>query len=228
MQNRTLCVCFASVLFACGLGGSSGCASDSKAPQVADAPKPQPVSLAQIKSELLQTKTQVQLTTDSMNTLGKSSPADADPNFNKYSEEYLKLQAKADFLKTRADDLKAKAAAYYEVWNKQAEVANPELQRQAVQQKADAEKVYNSIRNQMQLARTAFNPYMSNLKDVGNYLRGHLTPASLQSINGLVAKANDQAKEVNVHIDAIVGLIDQMASATGEGVKTMTATPGSP
>lgn len=223
------CACLmrlaAVAMVGCGITVLVGCASEKRVPESAEAPKPQPVSLAQIKSELLQTKTQLGVTTNSLNTLAKSSTADADANYNKFSEEYLKLQAKADFLKGRAQDLKAKSAAYYDLWNKQAEVENPELQRQALQQKADAEKVYSSIRNEMQLARNAFNPYMSNLKDVGNYLRGHLTPASLQSISGLVAKANDQAKEVNVHIDAIVGSIDKMSSATGEGAKPMTANP---
>ena len=209
-------VSFAIVLLA-GMAAFTGCASDKPAAAPA-APPPKPVSLAQMKSELLDAKTQISATTDALNKLQKSSQADAQANYNAYSEEYLKLQAKSDSVKARANDLKKKTSEYYAMWSKQADVENPELRRQAVQQKADAEKVYNSISSEMELGRIAFNPLMSNLKDVGNYLRGNLTPAALQSTSDLTAKANSQAKEVLGHIDAIIGNIDKMSAATGEGM----------
>jgi len=108
-------------------------------------------------------------------------------------------------------------------------VQNPDLRRQAVQQKADAERIYNTINSDMELARLAFQPYMANLKDVGNYLRGNLSPANLQSTGDLVQKANSQAKEVDSRISAIVSSIDKITSATGEAAPAAagasTATP---
>ena len=206
----------------------SGCASDKPAAQAPAAkPAPQPVSLAQIKSELLESKAQIQATTEALNTLEKSSAADASLNYNKFTEEYLKLQAKSDAVKSRAEDLKSKTSAYYDLWTRQVEVENPDLRRQAVQQKGDAERIYNSIRSEMELARIAFNPYMANLKDVGNYLRGNLSPASLKSVTDLVAKASGQSKEVNTHIDSIITAIDKMAAATGEPSTTAGA-PAAP
>jgi hypothetical protein len=206
----------------------AGCASDKPTAQAPpQKPAPQPVGLAQIKTELLESKAQIQTTTDALATLQKSPAADASANYNKFTEEYLKLQAKSDALKSRAQDLKAKTSSYYALWNKQVEVENPDLRRQAVQQKADAERVYNTVSSEMELARIAFNPYMGNLKDVGNYLRGNLSPASLQSVSDLAGKATAQAKQVNTHIDAIVAAIDNMAKATGEGaVPAAAAAPG--
>ena len=69
-----------------------GCASDQKkapAPAAAPAtPPPQPVTLGKIKSELLDAKVQIDATTASLNTLQKSSTADAQTNYNKFAEEY--------------------------------------------------------------------------------------------------------------------------------------------
>jgi hypothetical protein len=191
-----------------------GCASDK--PSGSAPPPPKPVGLGQIKSELLEAKAQIDTTSGALNTLAKSAAPDAQTNYNKFSEEYTKLKTKADAIKARANDLKKKTSDYYATWNKQMEVENPELRTQAVQKKADAERVYNSISSEMELARIAFNPYMSNLKDVGNYLRGNLTPASLASVSDLVTKANGQSKAVQTHLDAIVASIDKMAAATGE------------
>jgi Protein of unknown function (DUF2959) len=217
----------ALVVGALALASLPGCASDKKpeAAKPAPTPPPQPVSLTKIKSELVDAKSQLQLTNDSLNKLQKSSQADAQTNYNAFTEQYLKLQAKADAVSKRSKDLKERAASYRAIWDKQAQVDNPELRKQAMQQKADAEQVYNNIRNEMQLARLSFDPYMANLKDVGNYLRGNLTPANLTSVGDLVTKANGQAKEVDGHIAAIVTSIDKITTATGEGTAAAAAAP---
>jgi hypothetical protein len=216
VQSTRACLTVGMLLLSVAI--ISGCASDKpKVEAQPIKPKAQPVSLGQIKTELMESKAQIQATSEALAVLQKSSSADAQANYNKFTDEYLKLQAKADAVKSRAEDLKAKSAAYYELWNKQAEVENADLRRGAVQQKADAERVFNSVRSEMELARIAFGPYVTNLKDVGNYLRGNLTPASLQSVAELTNKGAAQAKEVNSHLDAIVMAVDKMAAATGEG-----------
>ena len=148
--------------------------------------------------------------------LAKSSPDQAQANYNKYTEEYLKLKAKSDWLRQRTDDLKDRTAAYYASWNKQAEVQNPELRRQAVEQRADAEKIFSNIKSELEQTRNAFQPYMSNLKDVGTYLKDNVTPAGIKSIGDLTTKANAQSKEVGMHADALVAEIDKITAATGE------------
>jgi hypothetical protein len=203
----------------------AGCASDTAPNATPDATaaastaaQRQPASLAHIKSELIESKSQLQMTTDSLNKLQRSSTADAQANYNAFTEQYVKLKAKSDALRARAEDLRKKASAYYAMWNRQVEVENPDLRRQALQQKTNAEQTYNDIKSEMELARLAFEPYMSNLKDIGNYLRGNVNPGTLNSIGDLVKKANDQSKEVNSHIDAIVSDVDKIAGSTGEGV----------
>ncbi len=231
--NRALWITLTTLVIAAGtlaLASLQGCASDKPAPEpVAPvAPPPKPTSLSQIKSELLEAKSQLQLTNDSLNKLQKSSTADAETNYNRFTEEYLKLQAKADAVSKRSKDLKERASAYHAMWNKQVEVENPELRRQAVQQKADAEQIFNTVNSEMELARLSFQPYMANLKDTGNYLRGNLSPANLASAGDLVQKANGQAKEVDGHIGAIVSSIDKITSATGEAAAAAGTDTGTP
>jgi hypothetical protein len=232
--NRALRITLTTLVIAAGtlaLASLSGCASDKPAPEPVAPPAPpppQPASLSTIKSELTEAKSQLQITNDSLNKLQKSPTADAEANYNRFTEEYLKLQAKADAVSKRSKDLKDRASAYQAMWNRQVEVQNPELRKQAMQQKADAERIHNTINSEMELARLSFQPYMSNLKDAGNYLRGNLSPANLQSASGLVQKANSQAKEVDGHIAAIISSIDKITSATGEAAPAAGADAGTP
>ena len=205
--------------FAAGLLGG-GCAdkkpADKPAEKKVEPAKAEPASLTTIKSEIVATKAQVDTTTESLNMLAKSSPDQAQANYNKYTEEYLKLKAKSDWLRERTDDLKDRTAAYYASWNKQAEVQNPELRRQALEQRANAEKSFSNIKGELEQTRNAFQPYMSNLKDVGSYLKDNVTPAGIKSIGDLATKADGQAKEVAMHADALVAEIDKITAATGE------------
>jgi hypothetical protein len=208
----------------------SGCAGDKPAPKpqaVAEPPPPKPVSLAQIKTELQEAKAQMQATTDSLNKLHKSGQPDAQANYDAFTGEYLKLKSKSEGVSKRAEEIKGRASAYFAMWDKQATVENPELRRQAVQQRAGAERTYNEIVNELELTRMSFRPYMSNLADVGNYLRGRLTPATIGSITDLVTKTNEQSKEVATHVDAIVKSIDSISAATGEGAAAA-AIPAAP
>jgi len=226
--NRALgisCTAMAVVVGLVALVSLSGCASDKPAPAKAAPPPPPPASLTKIKSELVDAKAQLQLTNDSLNKLQKSSQTDAQANYNAFTEQYLKLQAKADEVSKRAKDLKERASSYAAMWDKQAQVQNPELRKEAMQQKANARQIYDSITSEMQLARLSFDPYMANLKDVGNYLRGNLTPANLNSVSGLVTKANGQVKEVDGHISAIVTSIDKISTATGESAASAAPAP---
>src|SRR6185436_3582600 len=81
----------------------SACAPKKPADQpAAQKPAPQPISLGQIKTELLESKAQIQATTDALAALQKSAQADASANYNKFTEEYLKLQAKSESVRARA------------------------------------------------------------------------------------------------------------------------------
>src|SRR5687768_2830876 len=109
--NRALGISLTATVFvavALALATLSGCASKKPAPAAAPAaaPPPKPVSLSQIKAELVESKAQIAQTTDALNKLQKSSPADAQANYNLFTEEYVKLQAKSDALAKRSADLK--------------------------------------------------------------------------------------------------------------------------
>jgi hypothetical protein len=208
-----------------------GCAGPKPAPKVETAPPPpppKPVSLAQVKTELQEAKSQMQATTDSLNKLHKSAQPDAQANYDAFTGEYLKLKSKADGVSKRSEEIKGRASAYFAMWDKQAAVENPELRRQAVQQRAAAERTYNEIVNEMELTRMSFRPYMSNLADAGNYVRGRLNPATLGSMTDLVTKTNEQSKEVASHVDAIVKSIDSISAATGEGAPAAATVPPAP
>ena len=104
---------------------------------------------------------------------------------------------------------------------------DPELRRQATQQKADAERIYGTINSELELTRNSFHPLMASLNELGIYLRGNLVPAKLNSVSGEVAKADAQAREVDTHAAAIIKAIDEITTATGETIAPVKVDPAS-
>jgi hypothetical protein len=230
MSHRTIsrCVLAGTFVLTCAL--LCGCASEKKAEPAPTAaappppPPPPPATLTQIKQELVAAKAQLDTTTAAMNTLVKSGNADVQSNYDKFSTEYAKLQSQADTLRSRSDDLKARTQAYFDQWNKQAEVQNPDIRRRATEQRAEAEKTFSTIKSEIELARLSFDPYMNQLKDISTYLKDNKTPAALQTVSDISTKATANAAEVNKHLDAVLGGINTIMSASGEG----TGIPTSP
>src|SRR5262249_49787675 len=145
-----------------------------------------------------------------------------------FQTEYAKLQSQADVCRSRAEGLRTRTQAYFDTWNKQqSEINNPDLRRRATEQRAAAERTYATIKSEMELTKLSFDPYMNQLKDVSNYLKGNLSPAAISSTNDLVAKANSDAKQVSEHLDAVVGGINDVMAANGEAATVKETVPPS-
>jgi len=200
----------------------TGCSSNDKKPApapatapAAQAPAPTqpPVTLRQIKTDLINAKAQLATTTGALTTLKQSSAADAQNNYNTYAAEYVKLQQSANLTREHAKDLRQRSKAYYEAWSKE-QAPNAEIQRRAIEQRAEATKTFSTITSEMDLARLSFDDYMKNSKDVGSYLKESVAPARIQTVSDLIGKIEGQSTDVTKHIDAIVGGVDQMLAAT--------------
>jgi hypothetical protein len=200
----------------------TGCASEEKKAAPAPAPTPAaqtqaptqpPVTLREIKTDLINAKAQLATTTNALTALKQSTSADAQNNYNTYAAEYVKLQQCANLTREHAKDLRTRSKAYYDAWSNE-KAPNPEIQRKAIEQRAEANKTFSTITSEMDLARLSFDDYMKNSKDVGSYLKDSVAPARIQAVSDLITKVEGQSTEVTKHIDAIIGGVDQMVAAT--------------
>ena len=219
MSRGVISASVVTSLFLTGFLILSGCADKKKPEPVATAqpaPPPPPATLSQMKSELLAAKAQMDVTNQTLGELAKSSNANAQANYDKFTTEFAKFQSLANVCRSRNQDLKTRTQAYFDSWNKQAEINNPELRRRATEQRVQAEKTFSTIKSEVELAKLSFDPYVAQLTDVSAYLKGNLSPAALASADELVTKANANSKELSGHIDTIVTEINKIMSASGE------------
>ena len=219
-RDRMWCtVVSATGLILIGLLAGCGSSNSSSAPPAAAAVPPprEPMTVNQIKSELIRGKTQIEATTAAMNNLVKAQPADVQAKYNAFEGEFIKLENQRANAKMLAEDLKTRSQQYYDLWSKQVEVENPELRRRAAEERTQAVNTFNRVKSEMELVKLSFDPYMSKLKDIGSYLRSNMTPAALGSVSTLADDANRDSKSVMSHIDSLIADLDRISQATGAG-----------
>jgi hypothetical protein len=174
----------------------SGCAPQQSAAPPSSAPLERPpVQLMQIKSELLDAQSQLGKTNDAMNLVAKPPREDLNRKVEALGTQYYKLQIKVNVARSRAYDLKSQATAY------------------------DAGPVGNAANEQMEATRFAFRRYMSTVEEIRGFLASDRSVAGVESVAGLIAKANGEAQELDTHITALTKAIDQLA-ATKDGRKS--------
>jgi membrane-bound lytic murein transglycosylase len=206
-----------TILFV-GAMGLVGCSSDEKKPAPAPAaaePMAPPVTLRQVKTDLLHSKAQLETTTNAMTALKQSSQENAQANYNTFATEYAKLQSSADNTRQHAKDLRQRSREYYEAWSNETS-SNPDIQRSAIQQRAEANKTFTTISSEMDLAKMSFDQYMKDAKDVGTYLKTGVSPARIATVSDTITKAEGESADTTKHLDAIVAGVDQMLAASGK------------
>ena len=193
----------------------TGCASKDPEPNpVAARP---PATLGQIKTDLVNFKAQVNVTTEAVNAMANSTAtADAQANYTRFATEHAKLVSMADANRSRIEDLNTRTKAYFDTWAKETEGANPDLQRGMLEQRADAEQSFTNIKSNLQLGKLAFDPYMANLKDLEAHFAGGVAPARISAASDLIAKVNQDGQTVQDRVDAVVVEIDKMMEASGD------------
>ncbi len=165
---------------------------------------------------------QLDQTMASLNNLVERPQADLRPQFEKFSADLSNLQSLASDVNDKATDMQAKGQDYFTDWNQQlASIKNEDIRSRSAKRVKEVQAKFQDINGNFQEAKTAFKPFMSDLKDIQTYLSNDLTPAGIDAIKKTVTKANKQ-------VPALKKTISKLASdfkALGLSMSAMTPPP---
>jgi hypothetical protein len=94
----------------------------------------------------------------------------------------------------KADEMKAQGAAYFAKWDKEsARMQNEDIRHRSQERKQEVAANFARISQQYDETKTLFQPFMSDLRDVQNYLNTDLTAGGLAAIKDVAAKSASDA-----------------------------------
>lgn len=169
--------------------------------------------IAEFREEIVKGKAAIDATMKSLSDVAASANTDPRKAFEKYSKDVANLDATADKVRKRGQEMKEQGQAYFKQWEKQmAEVSNPEIRALAEQRKAKLQETFESIRKYTEPLKAQFDPWMSDLKDLQKYLSNDLTIAGVEAAKSLFVKTENEGLEVQKSMDGLVVELNTVAA----------------
>lgn len=197
MKNTRLSAAFLAILLAGTVTALTGCATVSKKSGVELAEKTTE-SMENVNTGMKQASAQIDATNASLNellTTGQSPaalPADVKRAFETYSNNVGKMEDTAKSLNKDIDQMNSQSNAYFQEWSKEgATYTDPEIQRLSQERRVKLSRSFTDIAATSAGMRGSLNTYLSEIKQIQNYLSNDLTPEGISAI-GPIAKAAER------------------------------------
>jgi hypothetical protein len=170
-------------------------------------------SMAQFRQEITAAKLAVDDTVKSLGQVAVAADTNPRPAFEQFSKSLANLESTAAAAKKRAADMNAAGQAYFANWEKElANLNNPEIKAMATQQRAKLQATFDSIKKVAEPLKAQFDPWLSDLRDLRQYLSNDLTISGVDAAKPLFAKAQAEGFEVQKSMDALVAELNSVAA----------------
>ena len=186
-----------------GVGCSSGYNKGTKTSE----------SIMSTADQLAQGREQIDKVNASLTNLSNAQPGqDLRPLYKDYSSNVDKLDSIAADVRKQAEAMRSKGQAYFQEWEaEQAKINNEDIKTRSVQRRAEVEQAFSRINDKSQRLKDAYQPLMSDLKDIRTALNNDLTPGGIAAIKPI---ANRVAKETVV-VKAAAGSVESEFQTLG-------------
>jgi hypothetical protein len=198
----TLTKCFGAAALA--LMTLSGCASKAEVPpQATD-------ELAQLRDQLMRSKSQVQTTTSAARDLTQRPQAQVQSQVDRFVQAVASLDGMATNNRQQFASADERAAAYFAHWDQQVQGMSPSMEKAGEKRREKSMKSHEELKQRVDALRAEFRPFMASMNEVSRYLQTDPTAAGVKAVTPQVRDALDREKDVMSKADAVIKQIDAM------------------
>jgi len=169
--------------------------------------------IAQFREEIGKAKLAVDDTVKALGQVAVSANTNPRQAFQQFSKSLANLDSTAAKAKSRAAEMKAAGQTYFANWEKElANLKNPEIRNLAMQQRAKLQASFDSIKTVAAPLQAQFDPWLSDLKDLRQYLSNDLSVSGVDAAKPLFTKTQNEGLEVQKSMDALVAELNTVAA----------------
>jgi hypothetical protein len=209
LKKTNLLNLLSPVALALVLAAVAGCASgnyqkgaDTSAKIIASADK------------ITASETNITATVAALNDLVNVPQGDLVPKFANYNSCVNDLQTMANDINKRVDEMSKTGKVYFDTWDQQiATINNTDIKNASSQRKAAVMAQFTDIKRSYLETKMAFDPFMSDLKDVQTALSNDLTVGGVSSVKSAADKASGEAIKLKTSMDKLAGQFRDLGTA---------------
>lgn len=175
-------------------------------------------SVADLRSELLATRGQIDQTLNSLQQLMIASPSSIGQAYQQYAQFVETLKRQARQMQRDAAEMRAQSDRWLMAWEKsQRDIQNAELKRVSEQRRNEVTARFQNINAAYDQAQAAFTAFLKNLDDIKTAVGNDLTPKGVAMIAStrVVENANVNGAQVKQIIDRAINEFDGLMVALG-------------
>ncbi len=163
---------------------------------------------------------QLDATGASLYNLTSQSQSDVKKSFDTYTDNVSKIEKMEKRFSKHTDEMQAKGKDYFEEWQKDGDkYQNSQIQQLSVQRRTELSEIYGKIAQSSIGVREAFKAYVSDVKEIQNFLSNDLTPKGIEAIAPVSKKAVSDGDILNNEIKNIQPAIESARIAMSQSGK---------
>lgn len=171
-------------------------------------------TMQSVESDIKQIIAQVDVTGASLQELIRPGQSDAKKAFKKYTDNVDKMQGMKKRFFEHTDKMRVQGKEYFEEWRTDGNTyTNPQIQALGEQRRAALSADFVRITEASVGVKGSFNAYMSDLKEIQNYLSNDLTPKGIEAISPIAQQAVMDGTSLQA---AIYPVLNAVSNARGE------------
>jgi hypothetical protein len=163
---------------------------------------------------------QLDATGVSLDELTKPGQSNIGKAYDLYKDNVLKMEAMDKQFAKHNEEMKTRGKEYFEEWQKDgSQYKNPQIQKLSDERRAELGDIYGKIAENSVGVQGAIDAYLSDAKEVQNYLSNDLTPKGIEAIHPSSQKVVDDGQNLKSAIKNIQTAIDKARSEMSQDGK---------
>lgn len=186
-------------------------------------------SMQAVESDIRETVAQIDTTNASLNHVlaSKDSP-DVRKAYDAFSDNVSKMNKSGNALLKDTTEMTARGNDYFEEWQKTGTAyTNPKIQQLSQERRNQLQQTFSQISQSSMGVTGHLNSYLSNLKQIQQYLGTDLTPTGISNIASVAQSTMATGNRVKDSVQPMLSATAQARSQLSEGAAAGGTSQGS-
>lgn len=168
-------------------------------------------SIQEVDNEIREIILRIDATGASLDSLVSPGQPDLKKSFDSYSNNLAKLDSEGKLVLKRIDEMKSQSKEYFAEWEKQGDAyTNPKIRELSDERRIKLAEIYARVPTAGTGVRGAYNAYLTDLKEVKQYLSNDLTPKGIEAMAPVTQKSVQEREALKESLKPVLVALDEI------------------